>query len=202
MKPFIALATIAVLASSATLPAQTDTLSSVSAHLKAVESMKAGFTQTDQKGRTRTGTLTMKRPGRIRFDYGAKSPILLVSDGSGLVFIDYTVKQVQRWPIKNTPLGVLLDPSRDLSRFAKIMPTDDPKLLIVETKDPKHPEYGRLTLAFSKLASAPGGLMLHGWISIDGQNNRTTIKLSGQQFNVAVSDKSFAWKDPRIKGGR
>ena len=202
MKPLPAFsAIVALVAIAPAALGQADTLSGVSAHLQAVDSMKANFIQTDQKGRVRNGTLTLKRPGRIRFDYGAKSPILLVSDGKGLVFVDYQVKQVQRWPIKNTPLGVLLDPSRDLSAFAKIMPTDDPKLVIVETRDPKHPEYGKLTLAFSKLASAPGGLMLHGWISIDGQNNRTTIRLSGQQFNVAVSDKAFLWRDPRSKVG-
>ncbi len=193
----VALIGIAVV--STALTAQTDTLAAVSSHLKAVDTMTASFSQTDHKGRVLNGTLSMKRPGKIRFQYQEGVPILIVSDGSALVFVDYQVKQVQRWPVKNTPLGVLLDPSRDLSRYAKMAPQSDPKFVIVETKDPKHPEYGTITLAFSRNESAPAGLMLHGWISVDNQKNRTTIRLSNQRFNVPLSDKAFTWRDPRSK---
>ncbi len=40
-------------------------------------------------------------------------PQLIVADGSSLYFIDYQVRQVQRWPIGNSPLAVLLNPKRD-----------------------------------------------------------------------------------------
>ncbi|MGH6782570.1 MAG: outer membrane lipoprotein carrier protein LolA, partial [Sphingomonadaceae bacterium] len=46
-----------------------DPLTQVSAHLKAVNTMTAAFAQTDRNGKTLTGTLTLKRPGRIRFQY-------------------------------------------------------------------------------------------------------------------------------------
>ncbi len=180
-------------------PAQDNVLAAVSAHLKAVDTMKASFTQTDARGAVLSGTLSMKRPGRIRFEYQKGVPILLVSDGKALIFVDYQVRQVQRWPITNTPLGVLLDPSRDLARYAKVIPNADPKIVLVETRDPKHPEYGVITLAFYRNDSAPGGLMLQGWVALDGQNKKTIIRLGGQQFNVAISDQAFTWRDPRIK---
>jgi len=44
--------------------------------------------------------------------------------------------------------------------------------------------------------------MLRGWTTIDAQNNRTTVKLANQQFNVAVADSAFRWNDPRPKGPR
>jgi outer membrane lipoprotein-sorting protein len=194
---FVAAATLVAVAPTA--PAQTNILASVSAHLKAVDTMTASFTQTDARGAVVSGKLSMKRPGRIRFEYQKGVPILLVSDGKALIFVDYQVKQVQRWPITNTPLGVLLDPSRDLSRYAKVLPNVDPKIVLVETRDPKHPEYGVITLAFYRSDSAPGGLMLQGWVALDGQNKRTIIRLGGQQFNVAISDQAFTWRDPRIK---
>jgi outer membrane lipoprotein-sorting protein len=200
MKAFL---TMAALASAAVIStstvAQPGSLASVSAHLKAVDTMRAAFSQTNDKGQVVTGTLSMKRPGKIRFEYQKGVPLLLVGDGSALVFIDYQVKQVQRWPVKNTPLGVLLDPNRDLSVYAKILPHQDPKILLVETRDPKHPEYGVITLAFYRSESAPGGLMLQGWVAVDGQNKRTIIRLSGQQFNIAISDQAFKWRDPRSK---
>lgn len=197
----LAIASVAVLPSALDAQAANE-LSKVSAHLKAVTTMTADFIQTDRAGKSLGGALTIARPGRIRFQYEKGVPILLVSDGKALTFIDYSVKQVQRWPIGNSPLGVLLDSNRDLSRYAKSVPAGDPRILIIEARDAKRPEFGLITLAFEKRDSAPGGLMLIGWIALDSQNNRTSIRLSNQKFNVPVSGEAFKWRDPRprIKG--
>jgi outer membrane lipoprotein-sorting protein len=186
----------------APLSAQSDDLSLVSAHLKAVTTMTADFTQTDRANKVLTGTLTLKRPGKIRFQYAAGVPLLIVGDGKALTFIDYSVKQVSRWPIGNSPLGVLLDSSKDLRGFARIVPTGDSRIVIAEARDPRRPEYGTITLAFARDAAAPGGLRLQGWVALDAQNNRTSVRLSGQRFNIAVSDQAFSWRDPRPMGPR
>ena len=39
--------------------------------------------------------------------------------------------------------------------------------------------------------------MLQGWVALDSQNNRTTIRLSNQKFGGTVSDGVFRWNDPR-----
>lgn len=176
-----------------------DDLIAVQAHLRAVQTMTATFAQTDRSGKTLTGTLTLKRPGKIRFQYQSGVPILIVGDGKALIFVDYSVKQVSRWPIGNSPLGVLLDPSKDLSSFAKIVPAGDSRVVLAEARDPRHPEYGAITLAFAREAGAPAGLRLQGWLALDAQSNRTSVRLSDQRFNVAVSDQAFAWRDPRPK---
>jgi outer membrane lipoprotein-sorting protein len=177
-------------------------LAQVSRHLKAMQSLRAGFTQTDRTGQTLSGTLTLKQPGKIRFEYQKDAQLLVVSDGRALTMIDYQVKQVQRWPIRNSPLGALLDPNRDLTQYGTLLATTDPDVVSVEVRDPKRPEYGVITLIFTRSASAPGGLSLVGWVALDSQNKRTTIRLSGQQYNVAVADTAFAWTDPRTKGPR
>lgn len=199
---FRVLAVSAAFAIAAPASAVSNDLASVSTHLKSVATMKAAFTQTDRAGKTVNGMLTLKRPGRIRFQYQKGVPILIVSDGKALTFIDYSVKQVQRWPVGNSPLGVLLDPNRDMTRFARLVQTADSRLVVVEARDPKRPEYGVITLAFSRDASAPAGLMLQGWVTLDSQGNRTSIRLSNQAFNSPVSDEAFRWRDPRpnIKG--
>lgn len=171
-------------------------LASVQNHLRAVESMTATFTQTDRSGKTLTGVLTLKKPGKIRFQYEKSVPILIVSDGKSLWFLDYSVGQKQRWPIGGSPLGILLDPSRDMSKIATVVATDNPNVIAVDAADPKHPEYGRISLVFARSASAPGGLMLQGWVALDSQNNRTTIRLSNQRFNAPIAADAFAWRDP------
>ena len=199
LRALLPLAAIAIAVPAVAAP--TGDLAAVQNHLKAVGSMTAAFSQTDRNGKTLTGTLTLKKPGKIRFQYQKGVPILIVGDGKSLNFIDYSVRQVQRWPIGNSPLGVLLNPDQDLSRFAKVVP-GDPRVVSVEAADPKHPEYGRITLVFVRQPSAPAGLMLQGWVALDSQGNRTTIRLSDQRFNAAVSDGTFRWNDPRSSVAR
>jgi outer membrane lipoprotein-sorting protein len=196
------IAALAVAALPAPLSAQSDDLSLVSAHLKAVTTMTAGFTQTDRAGKVLSGTLTLKRPGKIRFQYQQGVPLLIVGDGKALTFIDYSVKQVSRWPIGNSPLSALLDPGNDLRNFARIVPAGDSRVVLAEARDPRRPEFGSITLAFARDGAAPSGLRLQGWVALDAQNNRTTVRLNNQQFNVAVSDQAFTWRDPRPLGPR
>ena len=197
MKRIATLALCAAAAAPAALMAQASTpLAQVQSHLRAVDTMTANFAQTDRRGQTLTGTLTMKRPGKIRFQYQRGVPMLIVGDGKALTMIDYQVKQVSRWPIGNSPLSVLLNPNKDLSGVAKVI-QNTPQVLLVQARDPKRPEFGTITIAFAKIAGAPSGLLLQGWTTIDAQNNRSTIKLSNQRFNVAVADASFRWTDPR-----
>jgi len=193
---------VAAIAAPAVLPAQaTGDLAAVQRHLQSVETMTADFSQTDRNGKVLTGNFTLKKPGKLRFQYEKGVPILIVAEGGALTFIDYSVKQVQRWPIKNSPLGVLLDPSRDLSRFAKVVPGSGGSLLQVEASDPKHPEYGRITMVFAP-GQGPAGLVLQGWVALDSQNNRTTVRLTNQRFGGAVADSAFRWTDPRRSGVR
>jgi outer membrane lipoprotein-sorting protein len=189
---------IAAIAAPAALPAQaTDDLAAVQRHLQSITTMTADFTQTDRNGKVLTGTFTLKKPGKLRFQYEKGVPILIVAEGGALTFIDYSVRQVQRWPIKNSPLGVLLDPGRDITRYARVVQTGNDRVVSVEANDPKHPEIGRITMIFARDAAAPAGLALQGWVQLDSQNNRTTIRLANQRFGGAVSDGTFKWVDPR-----
>ena len=173
-------------------------LAQVQAHLQAVDTMTASFTQTDRRGEVRNGTLTLKRPGRIRFEYQGGPRMLLVGDGKQVYFIDYQVKQVTRLPIANSPYSVLLSANPDLGRLAHVV-RDDAQSVMIEARDPKKPQFGTITLAFAK-GRGPGGLTLEGWTVLDAQNNRTTVRLSNQRFNVAVADSAFRFEDPRGRG--
>ena len=177
--------------------AQRGGLAQVQAHLRAVTTMTANFAQTDRNGRTLTGTITLKQPGKVRFQYQKEVPLLIVGDGRALTMIDYKVAQVSRWPVGNSPLALLLDPSKDISRYAHLVPGASDGQILVEGRDPKHPEFGTITMGFTEKPGAPGGLMLAGWSVLDAQGNRTTTVLSDQKFGVPVSDQTFRWRDPR-----
>jgi outer membrane lipoprotein-sorting protein len=186
----------------ATAATNDEELDQVVGALRAIGTMTASFTQTDRKGQTVRGTLTLKRPGKIRFEYEKGVNMLLVSDGKALTLIDYDVNQVQRWPIGNSPLGALLDPNRDVKKYGTVIPTGNPNDYSVQDKDPKRPEYGVITLIFIKDAASPGGLKLTSWVALDSQNQRTTVRLSNQRYGVAVADSAFRYRDPRPSSHR
>ena len=165
--------------------------------LRGISTMQADFTQTDRQGQVARGVMTLKRPGKIRFEYEKSVPLLVVSNGRSLYLVDYEVNQVQRWPIKNSPLGALLDPDRDISRFGKLIPTGNRDVISIEVRDPKRPEFGVITMIFVRNDTAPGGLQLTNWVALDSQNHRTTVKLRNHRYGVAVADSAFRFRDPR-----
>ena len=182
--------------------AQSSDLDRAVAALRAINTMTADFVQEDRSGQTMAGKLTLKRPGKIRFEYGKSANMLVVSNGKSLYMVDYDVDQVQRWPIKNSPLGALLDPTRDIKQYGKLVPTGHSNVISIEVRDPKRPEYGVMTMIFARDASAPGGLRLTHWVALDSQNHRTTVRLRNQRYGVNVADSAFTFRDPRRSSRR
>ena len=167
-----ALAPVALVATVATAaPAATSgELKAVETSLVATQSMTANFVQTDGRGRQLAGTLSLKRPGKIRFAYGGGVNALLVADGKTLHYLDYDVAQHSKWAIGSSPLAVLLAPNPDLERIARIVPSNNAQVVVVRARDARRPEFGTLVLAFVRSGGAPGGLRLEGWTAIDAQN--------------------------------
>lgn len=168
-------------------------LTKLKVHIGSVQTMTADFVQTDSRGRSAAGALQLKRPGKVRFQYGS-GDLLLVADGSRLYFLDYQVGQKSSWPLSKTPLGPLLSGSSDFNGKAEVMPNSDSRILVARAKNSS---YGQLTLAFLRSPSAPGGLQMYGWTAIDPQGHRTTVKLSNVRYNVAVPDSAFSFAEPK-----
>jgi len=175
--------------------AESPDLAKLKAHLTAVHTMTADFVQTDSKGRSAAGTLEIKRPGKVRFQYGS-GDLLIVADGKRLYFLDYQVGQKSSWPIEKTPLGPLLSGSPDFEGKAQILPNSNTRILVARAKNTS---YGQLTLAFLRDSNAPGGLQMYGWTAIDPQGHRTTVKLSNVRYNVAVPESAFTFREPKKK---
>ncbi len=192
MKHFLALPLFLVTAPVIAAPA---TLDDVGRSLAATTSMTAQFVQTGADGRSLTGTLSLARPGKVRFEYDA-AKILIVGDGRMLSFIDYSVRQVSQWPVKSTPLGILLSETPDLGAMAKIV-TSSEDGVIIEARDPKRPEFGTLAIRFTRAAGAPGGLALAGWTARDAQGSESVVQLNQVRYNADLRKANWSFRDPR-----
>lgn len=169
------------------------TLRQIEQSLNAIHSMKTDFIQRAPDGSVAEGVLYLERPGKLRFDFGEGAPFLVVSNGNLLTFVDYEVKQVSRWPIKKTPLGILVDEEikfdetieiPEIIRFAGLV-----KVAVI---DPKRREYGFITLIFEE-----SSMELRAWEIVDAQGYTTRVALVNPEYNVAIDKKLFTYKDPR-----
>lgn len=191
-RAFLPVAVMAAAVSAAAAPSSAD-LAELKAHIASVQTMTADFTQTDARGRMAAGSLQLKRPGRVRFQYGS-GDLLLIGDGKRLYYLDYQVGQKNSWPLDKTPLGPLLSSSPDFNGKAEVLPSADSRVVVARARNTA---YGQLTLAFLRSGSAPGGLQLYGWTAIDPQGHRTTVKLTNVRYNVAVPESAFTYAEPK-----
>jgi outer membrane lipoprotein-sorting protein len=99
-------------------------------------------------------------------------------------------------------LGALLDPDRDLAQYGRVVPTNSSNVVSIAVHDPERPEFPQITLIFVTKPSAPGGLELASWVSLDSQNNRTTIRLRNHRYGVTIPDSAFRYRDPRPSSRR
>lgn len=185
----------ALLAASISMPASA-TLAELTRHLETTDTMTATFRQVAADGSSVDGRLYLERPGKVRFQYQKGVPLLVVANGRSLDVVDYEVDQVQRYPIGETPLSVLLDPNAELGKFARVRSSTD-EALVIEARDRDHPEYGIITLYFDRDNAAPADLLLKGWNVVDAQGNTTRVLLSDVRFNVDLPKNAFRYTDPR-----
>ncbi|WP_372916038.1 outer membrane lipoprotein carrier protein LolA [Sandarakinorhabdus sp.] len=184
----------------AATPASAATLADIAVSLKGTTSLSADFTQAGADGRVLAGKLWLARPGKVRFQYD-KAKMLLVGDGRTLSFIDYEVKQVSQWPVRRTPLQILLAAEPDLAPIARIT-ADTPTGVEIAARDPKRPEFGTLAIRFVRSPGAPGGLALTGWTALDAQGGRSDVRLANVRYGASLAGVSFGFADPRKDGPR
>lgn len=166
--------------------------------LARIDTLRADFVQTTPEGQARRGTLSLDRPGKLRFEYTDGTPLLLVSDGNILTFVDYDIGQVTRWPIENTALGLLVEETIDLEGDKRVADVEnDPAsgTIRLTARDPDRPQAGTLTLEFEREAD---GLVLRGWQIVDSRSSLTRVQLRDMRRNLALADDSlWSFEDPR-----
>ncbi|NNL18624.1 MAG: outer membrane lipoprotein carrier protein LolA [Boseongicola sp.] len=155
--------------------AQQLSLNVISAYLNEIETAQSPFTQVNDDGTLVTGTLYIRRPGRMRFEYDPPTDLLVVA-GAGQVGIfdgKSNVGAAERYPLSRTPLNLILEQSVDLARRNMVVGHEfDGTATVVTAQDPAHPEYGSIALKFT---DSP--VELRQWIIRDGQGATTTVIL-------------------------
>jgi outer membrane lipoprotein-sorting protein len=168
--------------------AQQLSLAQISQYLNGLQTAQGGFTQINQDGTLSTGTISIKRPGRIRFDYAAPDNTLVIGGGGSLAIFDPRSNAgPERYPLNQTPLGLILRDNVNLDQADMVTGvTSDGTTTTVTAQDPDHPEYGNIQLVFTG-----NPVELRQWIVTDDLGAQTTVVMNDMVAGGRVRDILF-----------
>lgn len=172
----------------APLAAQQLSLGEISGYLNGLTTATGGFTQVNADGTVSTGTIYIKRPGRIRFEYAPPDRSLFIAGGGQVgVFDGNSNEPPQRFPLRETPLSIILAENVDLGRADMVTGhVSDGTTTTVTAQDPENPDYGSIQMIFT---AAP--VELRQWVVTDGAGTQTTVILNDIATGVEIGERPF-----------
>lgn len=173
-------------------------LTRISNYLNGVDTMRGTFVQVGPDGDLSDGTFYMRRPGRIRFEYVPPNPGLVVADGTWVGVYDIELCTLDRVPLGDTPLEILLKDRVNLRDERAVSSIERAEgQLRVTAIDPDDPAAGSITMIF---ADTP--LELRQWTVTDAQGLVTTVALSETVVNVSLDPNLFRIEEACQGAGR
>lgn len=155
-------------------------------------SLKADFVQINNEGKTATGKVWLRRPGRVRFEYDPPVPLMIVSDGLFVIFVDKQLDQVDRLPLIRSPLSILTADKVNIRKDTLLRGlSQEGGLIRLTVADKDAPDEGEITLVFQDDPVA-----LKQWIVHDAADRTTTITLQNTVINPSLPTRLFVYSDP------
>ncbi|MEM0921658.1 MAG: outer membrane lipoprotein carrier protein LolA [Pseudomonadota bacterium] len=159
----------------------------ISNYLNGLGTLEGNFVQVGPDGDLSEGTFYLRRPGRMRFEYEPPNRALIIADGVWVGVCDPKIQTVDRFPLSETPLDLLLRDRVDLREEGAVEAIDrSAGQLRVRAIDPDSPDQGSITMVF-----ADNPLELRQWIVVDSQGLTTTVALSETRANVRLGGELF-----------
>ena len=166
-------------------------LDGISASLNRMATLKGDFVQVDPSGDVDQGAFYISKPGRMRFEYKPPSPTLIVSDGRTIAVANTRLNTVDRYPLSETPLGLVLGNDIDLRHSPALVSIQrEPGLIVVGARSNLNVARANISLVFSD-----PGYELRQWSVIDYQGLTTTVALRDLVPGAVLSPSLFQLPD-------
>jgi outer membrane lipoprotein-sorting protein len=191
MRILLAVLSAAALSLLAMLPAEAQQggigVPQIEQYFNGIRSLKARFVQSNPNGSVVQGTLYVRRPGRMRFEYDAPSQLKIVADGYQVTMWDNATRDFGQWPIGWTAASFLVKDPLVLSGDLQVEKLERVNGMLEATMvQARKPQDGKVIV---RLAENP--LLLRGWTIIDNRGNRVTVSLSEMQTGLQLADSLF-----------
>lgn len=163
-------------------------LDEISNYLESLKSAQASFTQINDDNSISTGRLMIKRPLRARFEYDPPESALVMAGGGSVAIFDLKSNEpAESYPLRRTPLWVILERDVDLKQRDMVVGHSyDGTATKVTAQDPKNPEYGSIDLLFT---DEP--VQLRQWVIHDGHGGSTTVVLGEMDESIQLANSLF-----------
>lgn len=163
-------------------------LSDISAYLNDLKTLQSRFTQVNDDGTVDTGTIYIKRPGKMRFEYDPPNDALVLASANAVYIVDSKSNQPpETYPLRRTPLSIILARNVDLGQADMVVGHDfDGTATIVTAQDPDNPEYGNIQMKFTQEP-----VQLRQWIVNDSGGGRTTVILGEMTTGGQLPNRLF-----------
>ena len=168
--------------------AQQLSLGEISGYLNQLRTVKGDFTQINDDGSISSGTIYIKRPGKVRFEYNAPDSGLVIAGANTVVIYDKKSNQpAETYPLARTPLSIILAENVDLGRAKMVTGHSyDGTATTVTAQDPANPQYGNIQMKFTG-----NPVQLRQWIINDGNGSATTVVLGDMQVGGNIANSLF-----------
>ena len=174
---------------------QREDLARISAYLNGISTLAADFSQINPQGGVTQGVFYLSRPGRLRFEYRAPSPTLIVANGGNIYVRNSRLNTVDRYSVSDTPLELLLRENIDMERNPAILGVDriagaDGQLegLALRARSSTNRMQDNITIAFAVRPT----FEIRQWTVRDAQGGNTQVGLTRIRMDVDTPDSLFA----------
>jgi outer membrane lipoprotein-sorting protein len=191
MRILLAVLSAAALSLIALLPAQAQQggigVPQIEQYFNSIRTLKARFVQSNPNGSIVQGSLYVRRPGRMRFEYDAPSQLKIVADGYQVTMWDNATRDFGQWPIGWTAASFLVKDPLSLSGDLQVEKLDRVNGLLEATmSQARKPQEGKVIVRLNE-----NPLQLRGWTIIDNRGNRVSVSLADVQVGVQLADSLF-----------
>jgi outer membrane lipoprotein-sorting protein len=164
-------------------------------YIEGIDTYTARFIQTAPSGSVSAGIMKMDRPGKLRVEYDAPNPQLIIANQGKLYIHDADLETTDSYPIRRTPLRFLLSKKVKADDLQIIAITRTDSSVGVSLASTDEETEGELMLVFE----APD-LLLRRWVVIDPAGEETIFdldeiivgeKIANNEFRIPEAGGSF-----------
>jgi outer membrane lipoprotein-sorting protein len=169
------------------------TIARIQDYLSGLTSITSEFTQVAPDGNLTSGRFFLERPGKMRWQYNPPTPILMVANGSEMIYYDYELEQISHIPLDSTLIGFLAQAKIRFDNSVGIISFEEKTGSIrIGVSQKERPSDGQLVLEFSDKP-----MLIRNMVVTDASGQVTTVSLNNANFGAKIDAKLFDFRDPR-----
>jgi outer membrane lipoprotein-sorting protein len=160
----------------------------VSNYLSSLQTLAGNFVQVGPDGSKTKGDFYIQKPGKLRFEYDAPTPIEIIADGSSVAVRDRNLTTQDIYPLSQTPLRFLLSDRIDLMKDTNVVSVTADDVFISVTIEEKQALVGTSRLML--MVGTKDG-QLKQWTVTDPQGYDTTVAVYNLDSGKKVDPNLF-----------